>query len=153
MIICTRRLEFDSAHRVMNHESKCKMLHGHRYVVEASFTAKELDSVGRIVDFGLIREILGSWINENLDHNTILWDKDRELGENISNITDQKIYYMKCNPTSENIAKHLFEDICPVLFSSYPIECINIKVYETPNCYSQVNSKNPDIQSKLRDDE
>ncbi|MBM3590499.1 MAG: 6-carboxytetrahydropterin synthase [Alphaproteobacteria bacterium] len=153
MIICTRRLEFDSAHRVMNHESKCKMLHGHRYVVEASFTAKELDSLGRIVDFGLIREILGSWIDKNLDHTTILWDKDRELGEKISNITGQKIYYMKYNPTAENIAKHLLEDICPTLFSSYPIECVNIKVYETPNCFAQISSKNNGFQSDSPVDE
>ena len=34
MITCTRRIEFDAAHRILNHESKCKMLHGHRYVVE-----------------------------------------------------------------------------------------------------------------------
>ena len=75
MMICTRKLEFDSAHRVMEHESKCKMLHGHRYVVEASFAAKELDEIGRIIDFGLIREILGKWIDDNLDHNAILWLK------------------------------------------------------------------------------
>ena len=56
MIICTRRLEFDSAHRVMNHEGKCKMLHGHRYVLEASFSAKKLDELGRVIDFGVIRE-------------------------------------------------------------------------------------------------
>ena len=34
---CTRRIEFDAAHRVMEHESKCRHLHGHRYAIEATF--------------------------------------------------------------------------------------------------------------------
>ena len=58
MIICTRKLEFDSAHRVMEHESKCKMLHGHRYALEASFAATKLDNLGRVIDFG---ETGGVW--------------------------------------------------------------------------------------------
>jgi 6-pyruvoyltetrahydropterin/6-carboxytetrahydropterin synthase len=140
MIICTRKLEFDSAHRVMEHESKCKMLHGHRYVVEASFGAVELDAIGRVIDFGVIREVLGKWIDDNLDHNTILFEKDQNLGENIAKITGQKIYYMKSNPTAENIAKHLLEDICPQLFANHNIKCVGIKVYETPNCSAQIGS-------------
>jgi 6-pyruvoyltetrahydropterin/6-carboxytetrahydropterin synthase len=140
MIICTRKLEFDSAHRVMDHESKCKMLHGHRYVVEASFSAKDLDAVGRIIDFGLIREILGKWIDDNFDHTAILYEKDKNLGENISKITGQKIYYIAENPTAENIAKHLFEDICPQLFANYPVKCVSIRIHETPNCSAQIGT-------------
>jgi 6-pyruvoyltetrahydropterin/6-carboxytetrahydropterin synthase len=141
MIICTRRLEFDSAHRVMEHESKCKMLHGHRYVVEASFGADELDKIGRVIDFGVIREILGKWIDDNFDHTTILFEKDQNLGENISKITGQKIYYMKSNPTAENIAKHLLEEICPKIFINFDAECVAIKLYETPNCFVYVEKK------------
>jgi len=116
------------------------MLHGHRYVVEASFGAKQLDAIGRVIDFGVIREVLGKWIDDNFDHTTILFEKDQNLGENISKITGQKIYYMKSNPTAENIAKHLLEDICPQLFANYAIKCVGIKVYETPNCSAQIGS-------------
>lgn len=138
MITCTRRLEFDSAHRIMNHESKCKLLHGHRYVVEATFSAKELDDIGRVIDFGIIKSVLGAWIDEYLDHNTILCINDKNLGDNISKITSQKIYYMPQNPTAENIAKHLLYDICPQLFINHPIKCIAIKVHETPNCSAEI---------------
>ena len=44
MIVCVRKIEFDSAHRLINHEGKCRMFHGHRYVIEASFTAKKLST-------------------------------------------------------------------------------------------------------------
>ena len=136
MIASTRRIEFDAAHRVMNHESKCKMLHGHRYAIEASFVSDTLDKLGRVIDFGTIKDVLGKWVDDNLDHNVILNKEDQELGKKIISITGQKIYYMQNNPTAENIADHLLNDICPKLFANYQAKCIKIKVFETPNCYS-----------------
>jgi len=134
MITCTRRIEFDSAHRILNHESKCKFLHGHRYALEASFVANKLDNLGRVIDFGLIRDLLGSWVDEHLDHNTILCRKDENLGEKITAETGQKIYYLEENPTAENIAQHILEEICPKLFAEKNVKCVSIKLYETPNC-------------------
>jgi 6-pyruvoyltetrahydropterin/6-carboxytetrahydropterin synthase len=134
MITCTRRIEFDSAHRILNHESKCKFLHGHRYALEASFVANKLDNLGRVIDFGIIRDLLGSWVDEHLDHNTILCRKDENLGEKITAETGQKIYYLEENPTAENIAKHILEEICPKLFAEKNVKCVAIKLYETPNC-------------------
>lgn len=139
MITCTRRIEFDAAHRVMNHESVCKMLHGHRYVLEVTFVASELDNLGRVIDFGVIRDFLKDWINNNWDHNTILNIADQDLGNAIaSKILGQKIYYMNCNPTAENMAKYLFSEVCPKLFSAYNVRCLKIKIFETPNCSAEV---------------
>lgn len=135
MITCTRRIEFDAAHRILNHESKCKMLHGHRYAVEATFEAAHLDDLGRVIDFGEIKEILGKWIDDNFDHNTILSVKDKVLGNEIEKQTGQKIFYLNENPTAENIAKFLHEEICPKLFQGKNVKCKKIRIYETPNCY------------------
>lgn len=118
------------------------MLHGHRYVVEATFVVKKnennLDELGRVVDFSVIRELFGGWIDSNFDHNTILWEKDKNLGDEIAKITGQKIYYLKQNPTAENIAKYLFEEICPKLFANSDVKCVELKVYETPNCHATI---------------
>ena len=139
MLSCTRRIEFDAAHRILNHESKCKMLHGHRYSLELTFSSKELDKLGRVIDFGNVRDIIGKWIDDNLDHNTILSQNDKELGDLIESKTGQKIYYLKENPTAENIAKHLFEDIVPELFKDYDTNLVKIKLYETPNCSVEID--------------
>ncbi|MFO1242163.1 MAG: 6-carboxytetrahydropterin synthase [Rickettsiales bacterium] len=135
-ITCTRRIEFDAAHRVMEHESKCKDLHGHRYAVEATFAGEGLDTLGRVIDFGEVREILGAWIDENWDHTTILFDKDKKLGDGIVAVTQQNVYYLPYNPTVENLAKYLLETICPKLFSG-KASCIAIKIWETPNCSAE----------------
>jgi 6-pyruvoyltetrahydropterin/6-carboxytetrahydropterin synthase len=136
-ITITRRLECDAAHRVMQHESKYRNLHGHRYVFEVTVSAPELDALGRVVDFGVIKTKLGEWIDANWDHNTILWEKDKPLGDAIAAVTDQSIYYLPYNPTAENLAKYLLETICPELFEA-PLECTRIIVRETPNCSAEV---------------
>lgn len=139
MITCTRKISFDAAHRIINHECKCKYIHGHRYVVDATFSANSLDEVGRVVDFSVIKEKLGTWINKNWDHNLLLSDTDKELGEMIERITAQKVFYLPYNPTVENIASYLFNVVCKDLFCSDDIKCVKIVVYETPNCYAEVS--------------
>ena len=135
-ITCTRRIEFDAAHRVMEHESKCKHLHGHRYVVEATFAIDALDSVGRVVDFGVVKTLLGGWIDENWDHTAILFDKDKALGKAVSDVTGQKIFYLPSNPTAENMANYLLRTVCPALFKDQHLTCARIRLFETPNCYA-----------------
>ena len=135
-ITCTRRLEFDAAHRVKLHESKCKYVHGHRYVVEITMSAPRLDAVGRVIDFGVMKEKLGRWLDENWDHTTLLWEEDRELGEAIAAQTGQQIAYMPNNPTAENIAAYLLEVVCPALFDA-PLKVESIIVQETPNCRAE----------------
>ncbi len=134
-ITCTRRIEFDAAHRVMLHESKCKHLHGHRYTLEATFSAPALDELGRVVDFGVIKSLLGGWIDEHWDHATILHEKDRELGEAIAAKTGQKIFYLKGNPTAENMADYIVRELCPALFKGQNVHCTRVRLWETPNCY------------------
>lgn len=134
---CTRRIEFDAAHRVQGHEGKCKNLHGHRYVIEATFSASTLDNLGRVIDFGVIKERLGAWIDDNWDHTTILFDKDQALGKAISNETSQNIFYLPTNPTAENMAEYLIHSICPLLFKEHGIICQRLRLYETPNCYAE----------------
>jgi 6-pyruvoyltetrahydropterin/6-carboxytetrahydropterin synthase len=137
MITCTRRIEFDAAHRVMQHESKCKNLHGHRYAVEATFLAHDLDRLGRVIDFGQIRALLGGWIDEHWDHATILSEADHALGNAIAAQTRQTVFYLSANPTAENMAHYLFKNVCPTLFAAQDVTCVKIRLYETPNCYAE----------------
>lgn len=136
-VTCTRKIEFDAAHRVRGHQGKCQMLHGHRYVIEATFTTNNLSEIGMVLDFSLIKQKLGHWVDTNWDHNTILHVDDSVLGQHITQYTAQQVYYMNNNPTAENMSYYLLETICPILFRDDNIKCIKIKIYETPNCYAE----------------
>ncbi len=140
-ITCTRKIEFDAAHRVIGHENKCKYLHGHRYVLDVEFESDDLDNLGRVIDFGEIKNIIKSWIDNNFDHTAILSIEDKELGEKIANYTGQKIHYLDENPTAENIGDYLYKKIIPELFKSTNANLVSLRLYETPNCYVDIESK------------
>lgn len=134
MITCTRRLEFDFAHRVLNHESKCKNWHGHRGIVEITAVAPELDSVGRIIDFSVLKSFIGKWIDENWDHNALIFKDDVESIKAFKIISDIKEPFIcDWNPTAENICNYLLKTVCPNLLISSGVKVIKVKFWETPN--------------------
>jgi len=138
MIECTRRIEFDTGHRVIGHKNKCQYLHGHRYVLEITAMSEKLNELGMVVDFGELKTVMKDWIDEHFDHNVILHHDDKELGDFISNHTGQGVYYLDANPTAENIALHLKSDIIPILFTKSSFKIVRIKLFETPNAFVEI---------------
>ena len=94
--------DFAASHSLRDYEGKCKNLHGHTWKVDIVFSGKDLNSTGMLVDFKEIKSSLKA-ILEKLDHQHL---NDLEP-------------FGKINPTSENIAKFIFdklfqENICAV---------------------------------------
>lgn len=138
MIECTRRLEWDSAHRVLRHESKCAHLHGHRYVAEITCRADKLDDVGRVVDFGVVKDLVGSWIDREWDHGTLVNIEDAALWAWLDK-HDQKRWSFAGEPTAENIAAALLVVARDLLDGDASgLRVVRVRIYETPNCYAEV---------------
>lgn len=135
-ITATRKLEFDAGHRLVNHESKCAHCHGHRYVVEVTAQANALDDIGRVIDFSVIKRILGAWIDKNWDHAMVVNTSDVELIRYL-NSTNQRHYILDCNPTAENMASFLIK-IGNDMLMHYGVTIVKIKLWETPNCFVEV---------------
>jgi 6-pyruvoyltetrahydropterin/6-carboxytetrahydropterin synthase len=152
MITCTRRIQFCAGHRVVGHEGKCRNLHGHNYVALITAIAPELDAVGRVIDFSVLKERIGGWIDENWDHGFIWWEKDWQVAALYSTedpdpelpdddyahgwLKEMKSYALPTNPTVENMANHLLRDICPNLMKDTGIQVYKIVLWETENCYA-----------------
>lgn len=162
-ITITRKFTFDAGHRVYGHESKCKSIHGHTYHVELECSSQQLDNLGRVIDFSVIKSIVGTWIDDNLDHALILNYVDPlvDLMRYINNPPDnnqncelfkiigvQKVYVMCSNPTAENIAKHI-ADCNSLRLSKLGIQIESITVHETPNCKA-VYRVSPLIEFKIQ---
>lgn len=79
----TRRIEIDAGHRIMTHGSKCRNLHGHRYVIEAECEAKDVWHAGEqtdmVLDFGFLKEEMLTAIDQPCDHGFIASLDDREI--------------------------------------------------------------------------
>lgn len=135
-----RSFGFDAAHRVLHHESKCRHLHGHRYTAEVGFTADRLDALGRVVDFSVCRDLVGGWIESNLDHNTILNPADPlALHPQRDEIVGRVPFIMPnhfTNPTVENLLAVLWMN-CKSLLVDRGVRIHKIRLYETPNCFAE----------------
>ena len=138
MIVCTRRLEWDAMHRIPKHESKCKSFHGHRYVAEVTCLAEQLDHLGRVVDFGVIKARVGTWIDEHWDHTAILMRDDPDPAVPIIAASNEKngrpVYWLDSHPTAENIAAELGR-ISIDLLKNTGVTVDRIRIWETPNCW------------------
>ena len=58
----TRRLEFDAGHRIPNHDSQCRHLHGHRYALEVTLSGNPINVPGAsseamVMDFSDVKAI------------------------------------------------------------------------------------------------
>lgn len=132
MITATRYHDISTGHRVFGHESKCKHLHGHNYRIH--FTCRgDLDAVGRVIDFGVIKEKLCMWVENNWDHKTLLWYAD-PLAAVLAEKDPAGTVTVTFNPTAENMAKYLVMVVGPKQLVGTGVTLISVKIEETAKC-------------------
>jgi 6-pyruvoyltetrahydropterin/6-carboxytetrahydropterin synthase len=160
----TREIGIDSGHRVPTHGSKCRNLHGHRYTIEVTCQAGELQQEGEqtdmVLDFGFLKEEMMAEIDRYCDHGFICWVRDHLVlealirdpvvrGNIIKEVLDQgwstyerkdmdgvKLYVVDFIPTAEKLAEHWFKRLSPrVQDRSEGLATVeSVTVHETPNC-------------------
>lgn len=131
----TRHVHFSAGHRVMNHESKCATAHGHNYYVLIEAEAAALDDIGRIIDFSVLKERIGGWIDEQWDHNFLVWERDTEVLDALRALPRKKgPFVCPFNPTAEEMARYLLEEVGPSQLEETGVRIASITVYETDNC-------------------
>jgi 6-pyruvoyltetrahydropterin/6-carboxytetrahydropterin synthase len=126
--ILSKEFKFEAAHRIINNYSgKCSNFHGHCWVVVVYIEGYELDERNMLVDFNEIK-VLREWINENLDHTSILWEKDPMLSSLKEH--SQKVFSTKLNPTSEHLAQIILEKAIS-FFNNSRIRVESVEVKES----------------------
>lgn len=133
MTTAERYHDISCGHRVVGHENKCAHLHGHNYRFFFTIGAEQLDSVGRVLDFSSIKVHLCTWLEDNYDHKMLIWEKDPMLSV-LQQIDPMGVVVTPFNPTAENIARHLVEEVAPKQLINTGAVLIRCKVEETRKC-------------------
>lgn len=121
-------------HRVAGHESKCARLHGHNYRIHFYVEAEKLDTVGRVIDFSVIKERLCEWLEVRWDHRMLLWQDDVETLAKIGTPVKLGIVVVPFNPTAENMAQHLVEIVGPTALGGTGVRLVKVEIEETAKC-------------------
>ena len=113
---------FAAAHQLREYEGACERLHGHNWKVEVCVRGDEPGNDGLLVDFRIIKQRAKNVIDE-LDHEFL-----NELKP-----------FKTLNPSSENIARHIFESLSLELNSEI-VKVSKVSVWESDTaCASYSN--------------
>jgi 6-pyruvoyltetrahydropterin/6-carboxytetrahydropterin synthase len=158
----SRTFPFEAAHRLLDYPGKCRHIHGHSYkatvkvetcpgtaasrATDPRFLGRDtrIDNLGMVADFGLLKKVVGGWIDTHWDHNVILNPDDplltvRRMGP-ITMIPDvflgKEPYIMPAqwpNPTAENMAMALMRDVGDLLRKE-GLSLVKVRIRETEAC-------------------
>ena len=110
--------QFSAAHSIREYPGPCCRLHGHNYRVTVHLRGEELDALGMLIDYTVVKRALAE-VLAPLDHTHL---------NDLPAFTEQ-------NPTSEAIARYLYTNLQRVLLVSDDLRrrvCISeVTVYES----------------------
>jgi len=136
----TRRLEFDAGHRIPNHASQCRHLHGHRYAIEITLsgdiiTAEGASEQGMVMDYSEVKRIAKEQLVDAWDHAFLVYRGDKEVLEFLQSLPNHKTVVLDVPPTAENLAIVAFDILNPAYHDTYGnhLQLERVRIYETPN--------------------
>lgn len=104
---------FSAAHNLRGYQGSCEELHGHNWQVEISLGGEELDELGMLIDFKVAKQALDEALSE-LDHHYL------------NDIPP----FDRINPSSENMARHLYEQMSRRL-NDARVRVVRCRVWES----------------------
>jgi len=128
---------FEMAHRLKSEKGhfypkeKCGSLHGHsiKVTIVATLAGQNLNEYGFVTDFSDFK-ILKNWIDENLDHATLVGGNDHDLIDFLKTQGDRLFIFPKSAPSSENLALVIMEQ-AKKLLENERIRITEVRVSET----------------------
>ena len=139
----TTRLEFDSGHRIPNHKSQCKNLHGHRYVLEITLSGdiikqENASENGMVMDFSDVKAIAKESVVNVWDHAFLVYQHDKEVLNFLNSLPDHKTVVFPTVPTAENMALEAFRILKSKYHDTYGnhLKLEKVRLYETPNSWA-----------------
>ena len=134
-----RRIKFCAGHRLFQHGGKCEHFHGHNYVADFFVRGSVQDSVGRVMDFADLKARCKGWLDENWDHSFLVSDQDANAIAALKMVQPFRLFVLPYNPTAENMAKYLLEEVCPKILLGTGAEASRVHIWETEESYAEAS--------------
>ena len=147
-MLITRRLEFDAGHRIPDHKSQCRHLHGHRYAVEITLSGEIIEQEGNaangmVMDFSQVKEIANTHLVDAWDHSFLAYRGDRAIVDFLASLPGHKTVILDKVPTAENLVQIAFDILDAAYRDTFGnhLRLEQVRLYETPNCWADAVRK------------
>ncbi len=144
----TRRLEFDAGHRIPNHNSQCKHLHGHRYAIEITLSGEIIategaSEQGMVMDFSDVKHIAKKQLVDEWDHAFLVYRNDTRVLEFLNSLPGHKTVVLDVVPTAENLALQAYNILNGAYRDTYGnhLQLERVRIYETPNNWADYSRR------------
>jgi len=145
MLTITRKLEFDAGHRIPDHKSQCRNLHGHRYTLEITLLGQVIEQEGStdngmIMDFSEVKSLAKHHLVDVWDHAFLVYAKDTVVREFLATLPQHKTVVIDQIPTVENLARTAFSILKSAYQDQYGtgLRLHKLVLHETPNCWAEI---------------
>ena len=123
-MLITRRLEFDAGHRIPQHASQCRHLHGHRYAIEITLSGDIIRTEGAadqgmVMDFSDVKNIANAVLVNQWDHAFLVYQGDHAVVEFLASLPEHKTVVLPVVPTAENLAAEAFRILDAAYLDTY----------------------------------
>jgi 6-pyruvoyltetrahydropterin/6-carboxytetrahydropterin synthase len=125
-----KTFEVEYGHRLSKHPEKCRFPHGHSLRIEVVARGRELNDQDMVCDYKALKMIVADVV-ERLDHAMALNSSDPQL-EGLSAIGDRVLLFDDCDPTTEVLARWIFERIAERLAADGTVQTPTGANYEIP---------------------
>lgn len=129
MFRVTKEIHFCYGHRLLDYAGKCRHLHGHNGRAVIALEAETLDALGMVTDFTVIKQVLGKWIDDALDHRMLLHKNDPIIPE--LRKQGEPFVELDVNPTAENLAKLIYDRAV-----SQGLPVVEVTLWETESSFA-----------------
>lgn len=143
----TTRLEFDAGHRIPDHNSQCRNLHGHRYVIEITLngniiTEEKKSENGMVMDFSDVKRIAREHVVDRWDHAFLVYKYDQIVLDFLNSLPNHKTVIFHQVPTAENMATEAFRILQGLYKDTYgnQLKLTRVRLYETPNSWADATA-------------
>lgn len=137
-MIIRKRYRVESGHTVRNATSyRCShSYHGHSAVIDVFLDGRKLDNAQMLVDFGLLKGVVGKFI-DSMDHTMILCDRDDPKYTNFFKEVNDRYIILPFNPTAEMLSIFIMHYVNRILDNTQfnngedRVRCVNVEYNET----------------------
>ena len=148
MLTITRKLEFDAGHRIPDHKSQCRNLHGHRYTLELTLVGNVIEQEGNsdngmIMDFSDVKSLAKQHLVDVWDHAFLVYSGDAAVRDFLASLPGHKTVIIDRIPTVENLAQTAFDILKAVFIDRYGtgLRLHKLVLHETPNCWAAISEE------------